>query len=323
MRLERAPQVAWRAGHRSAAVWDARRRVGRLVEPERETAAHGTWRRARLLAVSLVAGAAFLHPPASDAAAPAAGLSVTPSIVAGSQGTTATIWVEAPAGASVRPRVYAYDPASGRLSPPAAGEASWVSVAPAGGAAAAGRGEPFDVAVTGPSAPPAQDTYLDVVFAATRPGPMKTGSGTELAAGAVVAFRGSAPPPAGWTAALTGPHVLWLAGGSWGVRVQGAAGGWIAPVVRAQVRGHTSAVTLGPILPDGRAEARVRFRGGLPGVTVLRVQVQSGARTLTLQRRVLVLPGAAVLGALAGLGAVGGAGAWLRGRVRSQGRREP
>ena len=271
--------------------------------PHPQRRAPGAWCRAGLAAAALAAPLLVLavRPRPAGAAAPTTALSVTPSIVEGTPGTTATIWVQAPAGDTLRTHVYAFDPASGSLSPPGAGEGGWLRVG-AAGAAETGRGRPFAVTIAGPPEPPARDAYLDVVFAAAGPGPA-AGTGPEVAAGSVVAFRGSAPPPAGWTAALTGPHVVWLVGGTWDVQVQGTAGGWIAPVVRAQLRGRGSAVSLGPILPGARGQATVRLRGGLPGVALLRVQVQSGGRTVTLTRRILVLPGAVVLGALAGLGA--------------------
>ena len=306
----------------------AARRIAGPARPQGASAARRRTAagRARLPAVALaVLAAGFgLRPAVSRAAAPAGGLSVTPSVLAGIPGTTATVWVGAPARATIATRIYGFDPASGRLSPPAAGEAAWLRIAPASGAGGMGRAERFEMAFPGPPAPPGHDTYLDVVFLATVPAGAGAGARPELAAGTIVAFRGTAPPPAGWAATLTGPGVLWLGGASWRVQVRGGSGGFIAPEVRAEIRGRSSAVQMGPVLPGASGEARVRLRGGgLPGLAVLRVQVRSGAGSVTLRRRVLVLPGAGVLGALGGLCGAGGAAAWLRGRGKGREGRRP
>ncbi len=290
--------------------WPASTKVrsGRRGAAKRGVLRSAVW---RLRAVGALAAAAVTAIPGGARAAPVSpGLEVSPSIVAGTPGSDVTVWVLAPAGAHVSERLYAFDPATGRLGPPDA-ETGWLRVTP-GGPPSRGGAEPYTLAVEGPAAQPARDAYLDVVFTAAAP-VRAGGTGAQMAAGALVAFRGAAAPPAGWTAALAGPRVVWLGSGTWSVAVRGAPGGWIAPSVTARLRGGSSSATLRPILPGAVGQAVVRLRAGRPGVALLSVRVQSGTRAVTFRRRVLVFPAAPVLGALGGLGALALARARLRG----------
>ncbi len=226
-------------------------------------------------------------------------LKIEPSVIAASPGHGVQVSVTVSASSLVQHMLYQFDPHTGKLSAVPPAEQDWLTVEPSSAKAAPGRPVVFTIQVGSIASPPAQDTYLDVVFV-SRALTQSPGTALQLGAGTVVAFRGTAARPRDWSAGLAGPGILWFGSGAWRLLVRGSAQGWVAPLVQAELGHGRTGAMLPPILPGRQGSAELVFRRVLPGWRDLRVSVSAGGRTVVLERHVVVLPLGLAVGVVVG-----------------------